>query len=164
MQGTDVKLKDIVRNHDFHVITHNKKCLELSLQKDCLAALPQILVKAYEPFAMSRFHYGALLSDVGDFCCYKENHEVVMTTLNDKLDETYLTIQCSKRVLASDYRYNFHNKLNQLDTLFADVKEKHLLHSIKPLQSQEEIFAPYVEKKQQLPTTTTIQGTMPENT
>eukprot|EP00957_Ditylum_brightwellii_P008766 664670-Ditylum_brightwellii.AAC.1 len=46
LQGADVQLKDTVRNHDSHV--------------DCLAALPQILVKPYEPFAMSRFHYGAL--------------------------------------------------------------------------------------------------------
>eukprot|EP00957_Ditylum_brightwellii_P200968 15319493-Ditylum_brightwellii.AAC.1 len=72
LQGIDVKLKDTVRNHDSHVITHNKECLELPLQIDCLAALPQILVNAYEQFAMSRFHYGALPPVVGDFCCYKK--------------------------------------------------------------------------------------------
>eukprot|EP00957_Ditylum_brightwellii_P071889 5463905-Ditylum_brightwellii.AAC.1 len=118
LQGTDVKLKGTI---------------------DCLDALPQILVKAYEPFVMSRFHYGVLLSVVGDCCWYKQNHEVVIAALNENLDEKYLTIQCSKRALASNY-------------------------SIKPLQLSKETFAPYVEKKRGVPTTITAQGTTPENT
>eukprot|EP00957_Ditylum_brightwellii_P093424 7114607-Ditylum_brightwellii.AAC.1 len=45
LQGTDVQLKDIVRNHDSRVIAHNQKNIKLALQIDCLAALPHILVK-----------------------------------------------------------------------------------------------------------------------
>eukprot|EP00957_Ditylum_brightwellii_P195560 14901294-Ditylum_brightwellii.AAC.1 len=46
LQQTDVKLKETVRNHDSHVISHNKECLELPLQIDCSDALLQVLVKA----------------------------------------------------------------------------------------------------------------------
>eukprot|EP00957_Ditylum_brightwellii_P015191 1144076-Ditylum_brightwellii.AAC.1 len=68
LQETDARLKVTARNHDSHV--------------DCLDALPQVLVKAYEPFAMSTFHYGDLPSVIGNYCWYKENHEVVMANGN----------------------------------------------------------------------------------
>eukprot|EP00957_Ditylum_brightwellii_P048063 3649586-Ditylum_brightwellii.AAC.1 len=54
LQETDVKLKGTVRKHDSQI--------------DCLDALRQVLVKAYEPFVMSRFHHEALPSVIGDFC------------------------------------------------------------------------------------------------
>ena len=87
-----------------------------------------------------------------------------MTVLNEKLDDVYLNIQCSKRVLASDYRYNFRNNSTELNSLFADVNEKKLLHTLKPLHSPQETFAPYVEKKRGLSTTPATQGTLPTNT
>ena len=113
---------------------------------------------------MYKFHYGGLPSVVGDFCRYKESHEVAIKVLNERLDDVYLNIQCSKRVLASDYRYNFRINSTQLNSLFADVNEKKLLHTLKPLPLPQETFAPYVEKKQGLPTTIITQGTMLENT
>ena len=155
LQESDVQLKEKVRNHDQTIIKYNKELYQQHLTVTMSMSLQKLIEKGDTDWVTSKYHYSVLPSELGDYCLEKKDYVVGDVKFDINIDKRYLSIQCSKHVLASDYNFNFERKCNSFHNIFSQVRKNHLMHEMNKYMKTTYEFAPYHSLRQKLKHTKT---------